>query len=71
MTGRLLPIHMTKNWLLATASSSKPYLGSTAVREEETSDRAGEDNCASRDEEGEFRAGTGSGDSEQCGGSSD
>ena len=42
-----------------------------AVREEEMSDGVGENSCASRDEEGEFRAGTGSGDGEQCGGSSD
>ena len=71
MTGLLLPISTTKYWLLATGSSSKPYSGSTAVREEETSDRAGEDSHASRDKEGEFGAGTGSGDGERCGGSSD
>ena len=41
------------------------------VREEEVSDGAGEDSCASKDKVGEFGAGTGSRDGDQCGGSSD
>ena len=56
---------------MATASSSKLYSGSTAVREEEVLDGAGEDSRASRDEDGELGAGIGSGDGEQCGGSLD
>ena len=45
-----------------TASSSRLYSGSTAVREEEVSDGAGEDSRASRDVVGELGAGTGIGD---------
>ena len=60
-----------KEWLIDTASSSRLYLGSTAVREEEVLDGAGEDNCVSKDEVGEFGAGTGSRDGDRCGGSSD
>ena len=54
-----------------TASSSRPYSGSTAVREEEVLDGAGDDSRASKDVVGELRAGMGSGDGDQCGGSSD
>ena len=71
MTGRFLLSCMTKERLIDTASSSRPYSGSTAVREEDMSDGAGEDNCASRDGVGELGAGTGSGDGDRCGGSSD
>ena len=62
---------MTKERLIFTASSSRPYLGLTAVREEEASDRAGDDSCASKDVVGEPGAGTGIGEGDQCGGSSD
>ena len=42
-----------KERLAFTASSSKPYLGSTAVREEEVSDGAGDKIHASKDAVGE------------------
>ena len=42
-----------------------------AVREEEVLDGAGDDSCASKDIVGEPGAGTGSGDGDRCGGSSD
>ena len=45
-----------------TVSSSKPYSGSTAVREEEVLDRAGDDSRASKDVVGKPGAGTGIGD---------
>ena len=51
-----------KERLAFTASLSKPYSGSMAVREEEVSDKAGEDNRASRDVAGERGGGTGMGD---------
>ena len=60
--GRLLPSCTTKERLASTASSSRPYSGSTAVREEEVSDRAGDDNRASRDVVGEQGGGIGMGD---------
>ena len=41
MTGRLSPSCTTKERLVFTASSSKPYSGSMAVREEDVSDGAG------------------------------
>ena len=41
------------------------------MREEEVSDGAGEDSCASNDEAGELGAGTESSDGERYGGSSD
>ena len=44
------------------ASSSKPYSGSTAVREEDVSDRVGDEIRASRDAVGEQGGGTGMGD---------
>ena len=69
--GQLLSSCTTKDQLIETASSSRPYSGSTAVREEEVSDGAGEDNHASKDEVGELGAGAGSRDGDQCGGSSD
>ena len=43
-----------------TASSSRPYSGLTAVREEDVSDGAGENNRASKDRVGDCGAGTGS-----------
>ena len=66
MIGRLFPSCMTKEWLIVTASSLRLYSGSTAVREEEVSDRAGEDSCASKDTVGELGAGTGSGGGDRC-----
>ena len=60
--GRLLPSCTTKDRLAFTASSSKPYSGSTAVREEEVSDRAGDEIRASKDVVGERGGGTGMGD---------
>ena len=45
-----------------TASLSRPYSGSTAVREEEVSDEAGDESRASKDIVGECGAGTGTGD---------
>ena len=62
MMGRLLPSCTTKERLMFTVSSSKPYSGSTAVREEEVLDRAGDDSRASKDVVGEPGAGTGIGD---------
>ena len=60
--GRLLPSCTTKDRLAFTASSSKPYSGSTAVREDEVSDRAGDEIRASKDVVGERGGGTGMGD---------
>ena len=60
-----------KERLAFTASSSTPYSGSTAVSEEEVSDKAGEDSRASRDVVGERGGGTGMGDGVRRGGSSD
>ena len=60
-----------KEQLMVTASSSRPYSGSTAVREEEVSDGTREDSRASRDVVGEPGVGTGSGNGDRCGGSSD
>ena len=60
---------MMKDWFLVTASSSKPYFRSMAVRKEETSDGVGEESCVSRDGVGEVGAGTGTGDGDLCGGS--
>ena len=71
MTGQLLPSCITKERLIITASSSRPYSGSTAVREEKVSDGAGEDNYASKNEAGEVGAGTGIGDRDRCSGSYD
>ena len=62
MTGRLSPSCTTKERLAFTASSSKPYSGSTAVREEDVSDGAGDESRASRDVVGERGGGTGMGD---------
>ena len=61
MTGRSLPSCTTKERLAFTASLSKLYLGSTAVREEEVSDGAGDKSRASKDVVGEQGAGTGTG----------
>ena len=55
--GRLLPSCTMKEWLIDTASSSRPNSGSTAVREEEVSDGAGKDSRASKDGVGEIGAG--------------
>ena len=54
-----------KEQLVFTASSSKPYSGSTAVREEEVSDRAGDESRASKDVVGERGGGTGIGDGDR------
>ena len=71
MTGRLSPSCTTKEQLALTASSSKPYSGSTAVREEDVSDGAGDESHASKDIVGERGGGTGIGDGDRRGGSSD
>ena len=60
--GQLSPSCIMKERLAFTASSSTPYSGSTAVSEEEVSDKAGDDNRASRDVVGERGGGTGMGD---------
>ena len=65
MTGRLFPSCTTKDRLMSTASSSRPYSGSMAVREEEVLDGAGEDSHASKDVVGELGAGTGIGDGDR------
>ena len=65
MTGRLSPSCTTKERLAFTASSSKLYSGSTAVREEDISDRARDESRASRDVVGERGGGTGMGDGVQ------
>ena len=65
MTGRLSPSCTTKERLAFTASSSKPYSGSTAVREEDVSDRAGDESCVSKDAVGEQGGGTGIGDGDR------
>ena len=62
ITGQLFPSCTTKERLAFTASSSRLYSGSTAVREEEVSDGAGDESCTSRDVVGERGAGTGIGD---------
>ena len=59
ITGRLFPSCMTKERLAFTASSSRPYLGSTAVREEDVLDGAGDESRASKDVVGERGAGIG------------
>ena len=45
-----------------TVSSSRPYSGSMAVREEEVSDGAGDESCVSKDMVGGRGVGTGTGD---------
>ena len=65
MTGQLSPSCMTKEQLASTASSSKPYSGSTAVKEEDVSDRAGDEMRASKDAVGERGGGTGIGDGDR------
>ena len=65
MTGRLLPSCTTKERLAFTASSSRPYSGSTAVREEDASDGAGDEIHASKDVVGERGGGTGIGDGDR------
>ena len=60
--GRSLPSCTTKERFALTASSSRPYSGSTAVREEEVSDKAGDEIRASKDMVGERGGGTGMGD---------
>ena len=62
MTGRLSPSCTTKERLTSMASSSKPYSGLTAVREEDVSDGAGDESRASKDVVGERGGGTGMGD---------
>ena len=56
---------MTKEQLAFTASSSRPYLGSMAVREEDVSDGAGDESCARRDVLGEHGAGMGIGEGDR------
>ena len=51
-----------KERLAFTASSSRLYSGSTAVREEDVSDGAGDESRASKDAVGERGGGTGMGD---------
>ena len=65
ITGRLSPSRMTKERLAFTASSSKPYSRSTAVREEDMSDRVGDEIRASKDAVGERGGGTGIGDGDR------
>ena len=65
MTGRLSPSCTTKERLAFTASSSKPYSGSTAVREEDVSDGAGDESRASKDAVGDRGRGTGIGDGDR------
>ena len=60
--GRLSPSCIMKERLAFTASSSTPYSGSTAVSEEEVSDKAGDNSRASRDMVGERGGGAGMGD---------
>ena len=60
--GRLSPICTTKERFAFTASSSRPYSGSTAVREEDVSDKAGDEMRASKDVVGERGGGTGMGE---------
>ena len=65
MTGQLLPSCMTKERLAFTASSSRPYSGSTAVREDDVLDGAGDEIRASKDAVGERGGGTGIGDGDR------
>ena len=65
MTGRLSPSCTMKERLAFTASSSKPYSGSTAVREEDVSDGAGDESRASKDAVGDRGRGTGIGDGDR------
>ena len=65
MIGRLFPSCTTKERLAFTASSSRPYSGSTAVREEDVSDGAGDESRASKDVVGECGAGMGIGEGDQ------
>ena len=60
--GRSLPSCTTKERFAFTASSSRPYSGSTVVREEDVSDKAGDEMRASKDVVGERGGGTGRGD---------
>ena len=60
--GRLSPICTTKERFAFTASSSRPYSGSTAVREEDVSDKAGDEMRVSKDVVGEQGGGTGMGE---------
>ena len=62
MTGRLSLSCTTKERLIFTASSSRLCSGSTAVREDDVSDNAGDEMRASKDAVGEQGGGTGSGD---------
>ena len=52
-------------------SLSKPYSGSTAIREDKVSEGAGEDIHESKEKLGEAGGGTGMGDRNKCRGSSD
>ena len=65
ITGRLLPSCTTKERLAFTASSSKLYSGSMAVRDEDVSDRAGDEIRASKDVVGERGGGTRIGDGDR------
>ena len=65
ITGQLFPSCTTKEQLAFIASSSRPYSGSTVVREEEVSDGAGDESHASKDVVGECGAGTGTRDGDQ------
>ena len=60
--GRLSPSCTIKERFALTASSSRPYSGSTAVREEDVSDKAGDEMRASKDVVGERGGGTGMGE---------
>ena len=60
--GQLSPSCTTKERFAFTPSSSRPYSGSTAVREEDVSDKAGDEIHASKDVVGERGGGTGMGD---------
>lgn len=71
ITGQLLWMRMIKDWFHATASSSRPYSGSTVVRDEEVSEGVGEEMCTRRNNVEEGGPGTGIGDGFRCGGSSD
>ena len=62
ITGRLFPSCTTKERLAFTASSSRLYLGSTAVREEDVLDGTGDESRASKDMVGEHGVGIGIGD---------
>ena len=65
MIGQLFPSCTTKERLVFTASSSRLYSGSMAVREEDVSDGAGDESRASKDVVGEHGAGMGIGEGDR------